>query len=142
LILAFTSCGGTCALHGQAIATADASSTKPLGYPLAAKATGIEGTVVVKGILGKDGKMRDIRAVKGPIELRQAAVDVVSRYPYKPLTDHAGTPRKVKVKVKVVYSMGNKKEKAAAQAAAQEALTKEAAKSTVEISSPGPAIKN
>ena len=128
-------CLGTAGLSGQTSSSLEMPNGKAIGYPLAAKAAGIEGTVRVKAILGEDGKIRDIRAVKGPKELRQAAIDAVSRYPYKPITDDAGNPSEVKLKVNVVYSLGNKKEKAIAQAAAHEELAKRS-RDNAKISSP------
>ena len=100
-------------------------STAPAGYPLGAKAAGIEGKVVLKGVIGKDGTMRDVRAVKGPPELRQAAVDAVMRWVYHPYF-HNGAAVDVETTITVNFSMGDKKKKAEEQAKAQAELVKAA----------------
>jgi TonB family protein len=53
-------------------------------YPLAAKAAGIEGKVVLKGTIDTDGHMKNLQVVKGPAELRQAAMDAVMRWTFRP----------------------------------------------------------
>jgi TonB family protein len=100
------------------------ASAPPPAYPVAAKAAGIEGKVVLKGVVGTDGKMRDLQVIKGPNELRQAAIDQVMRWVYHPYT-HNGAFVEVATTVTVIFAMGGKKEKAAAQAAARAELTKE-----------------
>jgi len=79
----------------------------------------------LKGVIGTDGKMRNVQAVKGPDELRQAAIDAVMRWVYHPYMNK-GVPVEVATTITVNFTMGGKKEKAAAQAAAQEALAKAA----------------
>ena len=116
------------------------ASTVPPAYPLAAKAAGIEGKVVVKGVIGTDGKMRNVRAVKGPIELRQAAIHAVSQWVYHPYT-HRGALVEVDTTVTVIFTMGSKKEKAAAQEAAQEASAKAASKNPSQVSPLGQPLK-
>lgn len=83
-ILVIVATGAAAALEGQAGQKGSLTSAVPPEYPLTAKAAGIEGKVVVQGIVGTDGKMRNIRAIKGPRELRQAAIDTVSRWVYQP----------------------------------------------------------
>lgn len=95
-------------------------------YPLAAKAAGIEGTVVLMGTIGPDGKLHDVAVVKGPEVLRQAAFDTVMGWVYRPFAKD-GVPVSVNTKVKVFFSMGSKKQKAAAEEAAKAELAKEAA---------------
>ena len=51
-------------------------------YPEAAEAKGIEGVVVVQGVIKKDGTLHELHAVSGPIELHQAAIDAAAQYEY------------------------------------------------------------
>jgi TonB family protein len=123
LILVVAAGGTTSKLKAQAEAEGHLASAGPAIYPIAAKAAGIEGKVVLKGVIGTDGKMRDLRVIKGPDQLRQAAIDTVMRWVYHPYT-HNGAPVEVTTTVTVNFTMGGKKEKAAAQAEAQASLAK------------------
>ena len=49
---------GASRLNGQTGDGGGLASTAPAAYPLAAKAAGIEGNVVVKGVIGKDDARR------------------------------------------------------------------------------------
>jgi protein TonB len=53
-------------------------------YPQLAKQAHISGTVVLQITIGKNGATEDVRAVSGPTVLRQAAVDAVRNWRYKP----------------------------------------------------------
>ena len=53
-------------------------------YPPEAKAAGIEGTVEVFAQINKSGKVNWVRVVSGPEPLRQAAVDAVEYWVYRP----------------------------------------------------------
>jgi protein TonB len=53
-------------------------------YPKEAKAKGIEGAVVLHVIIGKDGKIEKVEAISGPDLLRQASIDAISQWRYKP----------------------------------------------------------
>lgn len=53
-------------------------------YPAAAKAAGIEGTVIVKYAVGTDGSVTVAKAVRGPAELRAACEATVRSWRFKP----------------------------------------------------------
>jgi periplasmic protein TonB len=53
-------------------------------YPQEARENGIQGTVVLHAIVGKDGHIEKLDVVSGPKELRQAAIDAVNQWTYKP----------------------------------------------------------
>jgi protein TonB len=53
-------------------------------YPAAAKAAGIEGTVIVKYAVGADGSVTVAKAVRGPAELRAACEATVKSWRFKP----------------------------------------------------------
>ena len=60
--------------HGQTRDTASVLSRAPLEYPEAARAKGIEGTVVAEVTLDAGGGVSDARILTGPVELRKAAL--------------------------------------------------------------------
>ncbi|HEU5076492.1 MAG TPA: TonB family protein [Polyangiaceae bacterium] len=53
-------------------------------YPAAAKAAGVEGTVIVKYAVGTDGAVTVAKAVRGPAELRAACEATVKSWRFKP----------------------------------------------------------
>ena len=53
-------------------------------YPTQAREKGIQGTVVLQAVIGKDGSVRSVKAVSGNSILRQAAVDAVKQWRYRP----------------------------------------------------------
>ena len=53
-------------------------------YPPVAKANRIQGTVVLRAVIGKDGRIADLRPISGPQELIQAAMGAVQQWQYKP----------------------------------------------------------
>jgi protein TonB len=56
-----------------------------LVYPPAATAFELEGEVVLSGVIGVDGRVRDIKVVRSVHKtLTTAAIDAWSKYRYKP----------------------------------------------------------
>jgi TonB family protein len=55
-------------------------------YPVIAKEAGIEGDVVVKTSLDKNGNVGHMEIVSGPAMLRQPALEALRRWKYKPST--------------------------------------------------------
>ena len=53
-------------------------------YPSEAKARGVEGTVVVKYVVTAAGTVSNVRAVRGPAELRTACEAVVRSWRFTP----------------------------------------------------------
>lgn len=53
-------------------------------YPLLAKEARVSGTVVIEVGISKDGTVETMHAVSGPVMLRQAALDAVRTWRYKP----------------------------------------------------------
>jgi protein TonB len=53
-------------------------------YPKAARKAHIEGTVVMRAEIGKDGRIQDLEAVSGPPELVPAAMEAVRKWRYRP----------------------------------------------------------
>lgn len=56
-------------------------------YPPALENSGIEGEVVIEGIIGTDGRMKDMRVIESPHpELERAALDAVGEWEFTPTT--------------------------------------------------------
>ncbi|HEX6272358.1 MAG TPA: TonB family protein, partial [Polyangiaceae bacterium] len=58
-------------------------STMP-EYPPDVKSAGVEGVVIVRYVIGEDGSVRDVKALKGPTELHAASVATVKTWRFKP----------------------------------------------------------
>jgi TonB family protein len=79
--------------------------TQPV-YPSEAKASLIQGTVVLAAIIGKDGKIKDLEALASPSEvLTKSALDSVRKWEYKPYLLN-GAPVEVDTVVNVIYAFG------------------------------------
>jgi len=74
-------------------------------YPIEARQAGISGTVVLEAAIGEDGHVAEVRAMSGAPELRQAALDAVRTWVYKPYLLN-GDPVEVKTTVNVVFTLG------------------------------------
>jgi protein TonB len=59
------------------------SRSEPV-YPYAARVAGIRGTVVLEGVVGLNGRVKDLKVVSGAPTLRQAAVTAVNQWIYRP----------------------------------------------------------
>ena len=79
-------------------------SSPPI-YPPEARAAGISGTVVLQGTIGTNGLIHGLVVVSGPPELRQAAVDAVGNWRYKPYVLNGG-PAEVETTVNVIFTLG------------------------------------
>jgi len=77
----------------------------PPVYPADAKAAGIQGTVVLKAIIGKDGTVENLTVVSGPKELQKSALEAVSQWQYKPFLLN-GQPIEVQTTINVNYTFG------------------------------------
>ncbi len=73
-------------------------------YPAIAVATRTEGTVVLAATISKAGAIENLRVVSGPAMLKEAALDAVRTWRYKPyLLD--GQPIEVETTVDVVFTL-------------------------------------
>ena len=57
-------------------------------YPPEALAARLEGDVVLQGVIGKDGAVREVRVVSGDPRLVDAATDAVRHWRYDPFRSH------------------------------------------------------
>jgi TonB family protein len=73
-------------------------------YPGDARRNGIEGTVVLRALIGKDGRIQNLTPISGPKELIPAAVGAVQQWRYKPyrLNDE---PVEVDTEVRVNFQL-------------------------------------
>ena len=78
--------------------------TQPI-YPSIAKSARIEGTVVLQAKISRSGSVTDLQVVSGPPMLRQAAIDAVKTWQYKPylLNDQ---PTEVNTTIDVHFALG------------------------------------
>lgn len=74
-------------------------------YPAEAKKEKIQGKVLLKALIGKDGSIKELTVVSGPKELRESALDAVRTWKYKPFLLN-GDPVEVTTEISVVYSLG------------------------------------
>jgi TonB family protein len=76
----------------------------PPVYPEAARLANIQGSVVLKVVIRKDGNVGDLRAVSGDPLLAPAAIDSVRQWVYKPYY-RDGAPAEVETVVVVELSL-------------------------------------
>jgi protein TonB len=73
-------------------------------YPQIAKSARISGTVELSAIIGEDGRIQELKVVSGHPLLRQAALDAVKQWVYKP-TMLNEQPVKVSTTIDVIFSL-------------------------------------
>jgi len=78
----------------------------PPKYPPIAKASRVSGTVVLAAVISKTGATQDIRVISGPSLLRQAAVDAVKSWRYKPYLLN-NTPVDISTTVSVIFELSH-----------------------------------
>jgi periplasmic protein TonB len=79
------------------------TKAQPL-YPELARSAGVDGTVLVQALVGKDGKVKDVKVVKGNEMLNDAAVTAVRQWVFKPALSN-NKPVAVWVAVPVRFSL-------------------------------------
>jgi periplasmic protein TonB len=75
-------------------------------YPAIAKEARVQGTVVLEATIDRTGAIQNLRVINGPPMLRQAALDAVRSWRYKPYLLN-GEPVEVETTVNVVFNLGN-----------------------------------
>lgn len=95
--------GSSLPVHsGGNVQPAEIISRKEPAYPYAARMAGIRGVVVLEGVVGTNGRVKDLKAVSGTAVLRQAAMTAVSQWVYKPALLN-GSPIEARVSVEVRF---------------------------------------
>jgi protein TonB len=80
------------------------SRTQPI-YPPIAKAARVSGTVVLQATISKTGQIENLRVIDGPAMLRQAALDAVKSWRYRPYLLN-NEPVEVDTTVNVIFTLG------------------------------------
>jgi periplasmic protein TonB len=73
-------------------------------YPAIARASRVEGTVILQATISKSGNIVNLRVLSGPAMLRQAALNAVAQWQYRPYTLN-GQPVEVETTVNVVFKL-------------------------------------
>ena len=73
-------------------------------YPSIAERQHVQGTVVLHAIIGRDGKIMYLEYLGGPALLKDAAIDAVRQWIYKP-TLFQGQPVEVDTAISVVFAL-------------------------------------
>jgi len=82
-----------------------AVSKTPPAYPAFARTARVDGTVVLHATISKAGTIENVSVISGPPMLRQAALDAVRTWRYKPyLLDNE--PVEVETTVNVIFVLG------------------------------------
>jgi len=74
-------------------------------YPPIARSARVAGTVQLHAIISKSGSIKDLQVVSGPEMLRQAAVDAVRTWRYRPYKLN-NEPTEVETTINVIFSLG------------------------------------
>jgi protein TonB len=77
----------------------------PPVYPAIAKSAHVSGTVELHATISKNGTIKDLHVVSGPAMLRQAAVDAVRNWRYKPYRLN-NEPTEIETTINVIFSLG------------------------------------
>jgi protein TonB len=75
-------------------------------YPAIAREARVSGTVQILTTISKAGIVKEMSVVSGPLMLRQAAVDAVRTWRYKPYKLN-NEPMEVQTTISVVFTLGN-----------------------------------
>jgi protein TonB len=75
-------------------------------YPPIAKQARVQGTVEIEGVIGVDGRMREVHVKSGPALLVKAALDAVKQWVYEPSTLN-GNPVEVAGIIIVTFRLMN-----------------------------------
>jgi periplasmic protein TonB len=72
-------------------------------YPAQAKQARLQGTVVLQAVIGKDGSVTSVHALRGNPVLTQAAIDAVKQWRYRPYALN-GEPVEADTQISVTFS--------------------------------------
>ncbi len=77
----------------------------PPQYPEAARKAHIQGEVILRAIVGKNGDVENLQIVSGPPELAAASIEAVKQWKYRPYLQQ-GQPVEVETDITVNFSLG------------------------------------
>lgn len=90
-------------IGGQVLAAMQLTRVQPV-YPELARRTRIEGVVQLHGVIGRDGRVLQLRVISGHPWLAKAALDAVAQWTYRP-TLLNGQPVKVEAPIEVRFTL-------------------------------------
>ena len=73
-------------------------------YPVLAKQTHLQGTVVIRAIISKDGDIESLEVLRGHPWLAKAALEAIARWHYRPALLN-GQPVEVETMITVVFTL-------------------------------------
>jgi TonB family protein len=73
-------------------------------YPASARQSHVQGTVIMRAVISKDGRIEKLNPISGPKELIPAAVGAVQQWRYKPYL-RAGQPVEVETQIVVNFQL-------------------------------------
>ena len=76
-------------------------------YPVIAKSAGVSGTVVLEAVIAADGRIDKLRVQSGSPMLRQAALDAVKQWKYRPYLLNE-QPIEVETTITIVFNLGTR----------------------------------
>jgi len=91
-------------IGGDVIAAMGVYQPTPV-YPQLAIAAHVQGTVVLEAIIGKNGRVQDLKVISGPALLVRAAMEAVKTWRYQP-TLLNGEPVDVSTEISVHFTLG------------------------------------
>ena len=86
------------------IMAANVISAPAPAYPPEASAAKVQGEVVIEAVVGRDGLVKEARVVSGPEMLREAAMNAVQRWQYKPY-EVDGTPAEIATTARLEFRL-------------------------------------
>jgi protein TonB len=75
-------------------------------YPVIARTTRTEGTVVIQAIIAKDGRIESAHVISGPPMLLSAALEAVRAARYRPYRLN-GEPTEVETTISIIFHLGS-----------------------------------
>ena len=75
-------------------------------YPPEAKRYRVQGSVVLRAVIGKDGRIKNLAPISGPKELIQASIGAVQQWQYRPYMLN-GEPVEVDTQITVNFALGH-----------------------------------
>ena len=91
-------------LTAQGVTPPRATYTVDPVYPHEARANHISGEVIISAIIGKDGKPREVHAVRGPKELQMPAIEAANQYRFHPALLN-GQPVEVYLTIQINFNL-------------------------------------
>jgi len=82
------------------------SKTNPT-YPIIARSAGISGTIVLAATISTTGRIEHLQVLSGPLMLRQAAIDAVKTWRYRPYLLN-NQPVEVETTINIAFTLGNR----------------------------------